>query len=289
MFFYVLCVLLAVQALSDVPPASPQDVHVDNWQLTWRPAPEEGKVTYMVEYSSDEKVWKSVPACANISSNSCNVISTKAEGEHGCVMLHVRAERRGLTSTPVRACSQHGDSCSPDFRLTAGPDSLAVHLSRNHRLPQEHGEHLKHSVYYGKEGEPLQKYADVLSSVTIPDLQEGQRYCAQVQYIDFDLPLGPATCTRCEVIPKSRKYSKQSEVIFAVVLPVVALLVLLPVIAYFFIFQRGRIKQWLRPPYRIPSSFLEPFGENYIPISNRSHSEEHCHVICAISPEELRE
>lgn len=52
---------------------------------------------------------------------------------------------------------------------------------------------------------PQQKYADVLSSVTIPDLQEGQRYCAAVQYIVFDLPVGLATCARCELIPKSSK------------------------------------------------------------------------------------
>ncbi|KAM8855737.1 interferon gamma receptor 2 isoform 2-T2 [Spinachia spinachia] len=286
MLFYVPCVLLAVQVLSDVPPASPQDVHVDNWQLTWRLTPEEGNVTYTVEYSSD--VWKSVQACANISSNSCDVISTNAAGEHQCVILRVRAERRGLTSTPVKACSPHGNLCSPDFRLTAGPDSLTVHLSRNHRLPLELGENLKHCVYYGKEGEPLQ-YADVLSSVTIPDLQKGQRYCAEVQYIYISRPVGAATCSLCEVIPVSRKYSKQSNLIFAVVLPVVVLLVLVPVIAYLVIFQRRRIKRWLRPPYRIPDDFFEPFGENYIPISSSSHSEEHCHGISAIYPEEFRE
>lgn len=287
MLFCVLCILLPVQVLSDVPPAPPQDVHVYNWQLTWRPAPEEGKVTYTVEYSSN--MWKSVPACANISSNSCNVSSTKAESESGCVLLRVRAERRGLTSTPVEACSRHGDSCSPDVRLTAGPASLTVHLNRTHRLALEYGEHAKRIVYYGKEGEPLQKYADVLSSVTIPDLQEGQRYCAAVQYIVFDLPVGLATCARCELIPKSRIFSKQSELIVAVVPAVIVLLVLVPVIAYLLIFQRGRIKRWLRPPYQTPDNLLEPFGENYIPICISGPTEEHYHVLSAISPEELGE
>lgn len=49
-----------------------------------------------------------------------------------------------------------GDSCTPDFSLTAGPGSLTVHLSRNHGLPLEQADHARHRVYYGKEGEPLE-------------------------------------------------------------------------------------------------------------------------------------
>ncbi|XP_056266832.1 interferon gamma receptor 2 isoform X2 [Pseudoliparis swirei] len=252
MLFNVLCTLIAVHVLSEIPPAPPRNVHVDNWLLTWLPTTEEEEVTYTVQYSSfDSDVWTDVPACVHISLNCCNVISTKVEGELGCVMLRVQAERRGLTSTPVKACSRHGDSCTPDFSLTAVPGSLTVHLSRNHSLALEHGEHLKHRVYYGKEGEPRQEYEHLhVASVTISELLEGQRYCTEVQYVFYDMPVGLATCTQCEVIPKSRKDSKQSGIIAAVVL-VVVLLVLIPVLAYFIIFQRGTIKQWLSP-YRIP-------------------------------------
>lgn len=290
MLFNVLCTLIAVHVLSEVPPAPPQNAHVDNWLLTWPPATEQGEVTYTVEYSSfNSDVWTDVPACVHISLNSCNVISTKAEDELGCVMLRVQAERRGLTSTPVKACSRHGDSCTPDFSLTAGLDSLTVLLSSNHSLAREHGHQAKHRVYYGKKGEPRQKYKDAVASVTIPGLQEGQSYCIEVQYVYFDVPVGLATCTRCEVIPKSSQDSKQSEIIVAVVL-VVVLLVLMPMLAYFLIFRRGTIKQWLRPPYHFPEDFfLEPFPTNPLPISSCSHTEEHCLVISSIAPEELRE
>lgn len=60
-------------------------------------------------HSFDSRVWTDVPACIHISSDSCDVSSTKALGEHGCVMLRVQAEKkRGLTSKPVKACSRHG-------------------------------------------------------------------------------------------------------------------------------------------------------------------------------------
>ncbi|KAK9538151.1 hypothetical protein VZT92_005704 [Zoarces viviparus] len=300
MLFNVLCVLIAAQVpsvpgLSEVPPAPPLNVHVDNWLLTWPPAPEEGNVTYTVQYSSfDSDVWTDVPACVHISSNSCPVISTKEKGEHGCVMLRVQAERRGLTSTPVQACSKHGDSCTPDFRLTAGarPGSLTVLLSRSHSLAQEHGDHAQHRVYYGKEGAPREEHVDAVSSVTIPELQQGQRYCVEVQYLYFSHPVGLGACARCELVPtavlvrhSSGKDSKGSEVVAAVVPVVVVLFVVIPVLAYFLIFQRGTIKRWLRPPYQLREDFfLGPFPEN-LPVC--SPPEEHCLVISSFSPKEL--
>ncbi|XP_068428577.1 interferon gamma receptor 2 isoform X2 [Clinocottus analis] len=286
MLFSVLCTLIAVHVLSEVPPAPPQNAHVDNWLLTWHPATEAGVVNYTVEYSGFlSDVWTEVPACVHIPLNSCNVISTKAEDKFSCVKLRVQAERRGLTSTPVKACSRNGDSCTPDFNLTAVPGFLIVNLRRDHILAREHAAYIKHRVYYGKEGEPRQ-YEDSVASLTIHKPQEGQRYCVEVQYMYEDTPIGLATCTRCEVIPKSSTDSKQSEIIVAVVF--VVLLVVMPVLAYVLIFQRGIVKQWLRPPYHIPEDFfLEPFSKNHLPIS--SHTEEHCHVISSISREELSE
>ncbi|XP_033473231.1 interferon gamma receptor 2 [Epinephelus lanceolatus] len=287
MLFGVLCFLVVVQVRSEAPPGPPQNIHVDNWLLSWTPATKEEDVTYTVQYSSfDSRVWTDVPACIHISSDSCDVSSTKALGEHGCVMLRVQAEKKhGLTSKPVKACSRHGDSCTPDFSLTAGPGSLTVHLSRNHSLALKHEDHAKYRVYYGKEGEPLKSYRDDVASVTIRELQEGQRYCTKVEYIYFDVSVGPPTCTQCEVIPESKKDSKLTETVVAVVLVSVLLITF---IAYLLIFQRGRIKQWLQPPYQIPDNFLlKP--EHHLPISTSIPTEEHWDVISCISPEESRE
>uniref|UniRef100_A0A8C5ECK9 Uncharacterized LOC114455582 n=1 Tax=Gouania willdenowi TaxID=441366 RepID=A0A8C5ECK9_GOUWI len=149
--------------------------------------------------------WKDIPACVQIALNFCNVTSTKIHGNHaGCVMLRVQAERDGLTSIPVEACSSQGEPCTPQFSLTARPGSLTVHLSGDHSLAQEYGAHVKHRIYLGKKGESLKEHSDAASSLTIKELEEGQQYCAKVQYVTLlsnDTEL--SSCIQCESIPFS--------------------------------------------------------------------------------------
>uniref|UniRef100_A0A671XSZ6 Uncharacterized LOC115588048 n=2 Tax=Sparus aurata TaxID=8175 RepID=A0A671XSZ6_SPAAU len=183
-----------------VPPAPPQDIHVDNWLLKWTPGTEDTDVTYTV----NEK-WINVPACEKISSTSCDVTSLKAVDELGCVKLRIQAERRGLKSSQVEACSNHNDSCTPVVDLTAQPGSLMVHLSSDNDLAKEHADHAKHRVYLGKEGEKLKLFKDSVASVPINGLQEGERYCVKVQYIYLGYPVGLPSCTKCELIPKTSK------------------------------------------------------------------------------------
>lgn len=40
--------------------------------------------------------------------------------------------------------------------LAARPGSLTIYVNVSHSLLEEHGSHVKHRVYYGKEGESLQ-------------------------------------------------------------------------------------------------------------------------------------
>ncbi|XP_076602894.1 interferon gamma receptor 2 isoform X2 [Chaetodon auriga] len=285
MFFIALFFQFIVQGLAEVPPAPPQNVSIDKWLLTWTPATEETNTTFTVQYSRFDTEWINVAACVQTPSHSCDVSFTKAMDEHGCVMLRVLAERRGLSSAPVEACSGHGDSCTPEFRLTAQPGSLTVHLSRNHSLAEEHADHAKHRVYYGREGEPLEHYEDDVSTVSLRGLQEGQRYCTRVQYIYINVPIGLPSCTRCMLIPESKKDSKQAEVAVSVVV-VLAVIVLTPALVYVLLFQRRRIKKCLQPPLTIPRDFLlEPFPEHHYPIIPSSPSEEHCDIISSVTVE----
>ncbi|KAF3842668.1 hypothetical protein F7725_001517 [Dissostichus mawsoni] len=298
MLLGVLCILVVPQVFSEAPPAPPQDIQVDNWLLRWSPEsdPDDGDVTYTAQYSSfDSGVWTDVPYCDHTSLNSCNVSSIKARSEYGCVMLRVRAERHGQNSPSVQACSKHGQLCTPDFNLIASPGSLT-------------------------------DYKDGPASVTIDELQEGQRYCTRVQYLYFKDTVGLPTCTQCELIPESD--SRQTATIVSLVLVGVLLLVF-PVIAYFLLFQRGRIKRWFQPytfrehtativslvlvgvlllvfpviayfllfqrgrikrwfqPYTFREHLLEPIPEPLLPI--HSSTEEHYDVITSMSPIELRE
>ncbi|XP_040004408.1 interferon gamma receptor 2 [Xiphias gladius] len=286
----MLLILLCIQAVVQVPVLSevmlepPQNIHFDEQLLIWTPATEERNVTYTAEYRRfGTSEWKDIQTCTQKSFSSCIINFSKPEHVHECVMLRVRAERGGLTSRPVKACSRHGSLCTPEVSLTARPGSLTVYLSRNHGLAVEHEDHVKHRVYYGKEGESQQKYKDAASSVSIHELEEGQRYCTKVQYIHYNKPVGPESCTQCEVIPKTRHEPKQTVVIVAV-LVIVALVILMYAIAYILIVQCGRIKQWLQPPCEIPDHFLlEPFPEHQVCSSSGSPSEGHLDVISSIS------
>uniref|UniRef100_A0A3Q3XAD0 Fibronectin type-III domain-containing protein n=1 Tax=Mola mola TaxID=94237 RepID=A0A3Q3XAD0_MOLML len=239
--------MFVILSLCDAPPAPPQSVRVERWLMTWAAAPDERDVTYTVQYSSfDSRVWTDVTACVRISSTECNVAATKAKDERGCVMLRVQAERRALRSDPVQACSQHGDSCSPEVRLSARPGSLTVHLTGDHSLAVENAAHAKHRVCWGKEGEPLK---GKVSSVSIPGLEEGQRYCVEVQYTLYNKTIGVPSCNHCALIPES---SKNTWIILTVVFVVIPL-ILTPIMAYIFMFHCQRVKRWLRiTRYQIP-------------------------------------
>lgn len=288
MLFALLCLQTAVQVLSEATLPPPKDIQVDKWQLRWSPATEERDIMYTVQYrifNTDE--WKDVPACVQIAFNSCNVSSTKAKGEHGCITLRVLAERHGLTSTPVKACSRHGDSCTPEFSLTARPGSLTVHLTNNHSLAREHANHAKHRIYYGKQREQLKEYKDAASSETIEKLEEGQWYCVKVEYVFYGRPVGLASCIQCERIPEPGD-STQTAVIVTV-MAVVFLVAVVPAVAYTIIYQREKIKRCLQPRYQMPDLFLEPLPRDHIPVLTSSQSDEHCDVISSISPKEFQD
>ncbi|XP_068602122.1 uncharacterized protein [Brachionichthys hirsutus] len=284
MFLTVLCLQFIVKVLSEAPPAPPQNIHVDRWLMTWTPATEAGGVTHTVQYSSfDSNVWTDVPSCVRTPASECDVASTQSGAEHGCVMLRVRAERRGLTSVPVEACSRHGGGCTPEVSLTARPGYLTVHLSRNHSLAREHADHAKHRVYYGREGEPLREFKEGVASVTIEGLQVGRRYCTQVRYLYFSDPVGLPSCPRCELIPESGKPSGQTWIILTVALFFLATLSV--GIAYVLAFRCGSIKQFLRETrYHIPEDFLlEPFPDGH---HLAAACEERYDVISCVSPRE---
>ncbi|NP_001347725.1 interferon gamma receptor 2 precursor [Acanthochromis polyacanthus] len=284
MFFVLLCLQNFVQVLSEATLLPPKNIRVDKWQLRWSPATKERDIMYTVQYRSfNTDEWKVVPACVQIVSNSCNVASTKAKGEHGCVMLRVLAEKNGLTSIPVKACSRHGDSCDPDFNLIARPGSLTVRLASDHSLTPDFAEFAKHRIYFGKQGEQLKKYTDVASSETIRELEEGQRYCVQVQYIATNNPVGLASCIQCELIPQSGD-STQTLIIVSV-LVVFVLVAVIPGVTYILIFQRKKIKRYLQP-YNI-NIMPELFEPIHISILPSSQSDEHFDVLSSITPEEF--
>ncbi|XP_017297554.1 interferon gamma receptor 2 isoform X2 [Kryptolebias marmoratus] len=247
-------VVLSVQALVRgncevvLVPAPPTRVLVNGSQLTWSPGSEDADVTYSVDYRRfGSNSWNAVPECRSTPLPSCSPVSFRLR--YDCHELRVRAERAGLKSEPVQACSSHGDLCSPQVHLKAGPGSLTVGLSNNHSLFQEYAAHAKHRVYYGEEGEQLERHEDSESSAFFKGLDVGRRFCVQVQFLKYEKPFGRASCVQCDIIPPSGE-STQKVLIVAVV--VIVLVVLIVGIFYIFICKYKKIKQLLRPPCSIP-------------------------------------
>lgn len=278
----VLLVQTVLSAPSEEPPAPPQHVHVNNSLLTWTPPPEETGLTYTVQSSFFSMPWRDVITCVHTSSTSCNVPVKAAKSEDDCARLEVQAERQGLTSESAVACSLLNDFCTPEVSLSVRSDSLTIHLSRNHDLAVEHAAHLKHRVYYSKEGETLQFYEDSASTLTLRKLQEGQRYCIQVEFILHDKLVGPPTCPQCELIPHTGAEGNPGVIVGMVLV----LTVLIIASAYVFICQAGRIKRWLRPPYAIPEDFLL---QRPLTIPTSSPTDERYDVISHVTLEEQRE
>ncbi|XP_077583833.1 uncharacterized protein LOC144204018 [Stigmatopora nigra] len=264
-----------IQVLSEAPPVMPQHVLFDNWQLTWTPATEETTVNYTVMYRSfDSTHWIDIPYCKQIYSTYCNVTSMETKAEHGCVMLGVRAERLGLKSDPAIACSKQGNLCSPEVGLSVRPGSLTLHLSRKSGITEE-GYFVKHRIYFGEEGEPLEaSEEDAASSVSIDNLTEGKRYCASVQNTYFNIPVGLGSCPKCETIPQSRPPSKKTEITVTVVLLFVIIIL---VIVYILLYQRKRIKGWMQTSNKIPVPVEFP-DLSHVPFIGKTPNEEICDI-----------
>ncbi|CAN9498049.1 unnamed protein product [Ophioblennius macclurei] len=268
---------LCLPALSEAPPSPPQNVHVDQGQLTWSPASGEEDVNFTVlsvslKRPTNKDEWEVVAACNHTSLHFCNITLIKAQAKHGCIKLRVQAQRHGLTSIPVQACSIHGDSCTPRVSLTARPGSLTVHLTEDNSLFYEHAAHASHDIYFGKEGEPLLRLTNSASSWTMDNLEVGQRYCAKVEYVIFNKSVGLSSCVQCELIPKQD--SSHSVMVTGVIVGVIFFLVVIPVISYVLLCQREQIKRWLQPPYEIPEHILEP--QLGACVSIYSPTDEHC-------------
>ncbi|XP_076011298.1 uncharacterized protein LOC143004334 [Genypterus blacodes] len=278
--------LLCVQALSQVlcevlPPL--QDMHVSDGTLSWSPAPSHTSVTYTVQYRSFDKQWTDVTACVQTSLASCDVTSTASAEDPGCVRLRARAERAGLSSPWTEACSRRGNPCSPEVRLAPRPSSLYVVLSKNHSMAREYGGHAWHRVFYGKEGQPLQDIQEGTASVSIPELEEGQTYCVQVQYMLYTKPNGEPSCVQCVLIPKSNTETHHTKVVVPVVVVVVVMAIMTGII-YVLMYKSKGIKKWLRQPYQISKDVCQPLPEKFreVPLTMGDPGEERCDEIFLI-------
>uniref|UniRef100_A0A3Q4I2X6 Fibronectin type-III domain-containing protein n=1 Tax=Neolamprologus brichardi TaxID=32507 RepID=A0A3Q4I2X6_NEOBR len=232
---------VASQAL---PP--PQNVQVEKGQLTWTPG--EPDVTYTVNYrrfNSDE--WEALPACIQTHFHSCNISAigprvTNDLPENSCVTLRVQAERRGLKSEGVNACSRYGDVCTPPLSILTRPGSLTVFLNNDHELAKEHASNAKHRIYFGREGEsPLQvrTRSDSSRCLCSPDVTA----CVTAETMKGALFSQSLTS----------KHVNRTPMIVGLLICIVVIAIIILALGYLGFFQTEKIKRCLEPyKYEIP-------------------------------------
>lgn len=142
-----------------------------------------------------------------------------------------------------------------------------------------------------------------MSSVTIQGLQVGQRYCVQNQFFLYSRPVGPRSCSYCELIPESSKnfcprlccdaglrflsppgLKSNKAWIIAVVLLVLIPALLTPTIVYMFMYRCGTFKRWLHstrysiPAHVSPHTHTRTHTFTGVTVSPASSSSRICHV-----------
>lgn len=249
-------------ALSEGLP-SPQDVYVDSL-LQWKPGAADVHVRFTVQYQIfDDSPWKDVPGCSQTKLTSCDITSSKVDDK--CVMLRVRAEGEGRVSRPVNACSiKHDDSCSPAVKLTSYPGFLLVHI-QNNSLYEQFAGHASAKVSYAREGAQLKEYKKTINTgvpVPINDLQQGVRYCVQVQHELYQKSYGLPSCTLCEEIPISVAKINDKTIV-AISVGMLIFLGLILVTAYLYFYKCGKIKHLIETPMRVPHHYSEFFSQEF--------------------------
>ncbi|XP_054909092.1 interleukin-10 receptor subunit beta-like [Poeciliopsis prolifica] len=275
--FFILVLFYVVRPTAGaIKTPSPIDVVIDQSRLNWNSTASD--VTFTVEFKNIEFDWMPIEMCRKTRSTSCDL---SLEERDSCIRHRVTAWRNGVESEPVEACSRDGHECSPNFTLTAAPESLTVNLKRNHNLHEDHADIMKYSIKLGKKGEQLENPRVTLSSELIDGLEVGETYCVTVQFLLHWKEYGPASCMQCETIPSSSG-SKQTQII--VICFVVLAIALLVVFAYVRLFRFKKIKEILQPPYTIPTTLKKPLSGNNYSVVAMSLPEEHCDVVSGLTP-----
>ncbi|XP_027879846.1 tissue factor-like [Xiphophorus couchianus] len=279
--FFILVLFCVVRpAAGAFKTPSPIDVVIDQSMLKWNSTASD--VTFTAEFHDFESDWTPIETCIETRFTSCDLSSEESDR---CIRRRVAAWRNGVESEPVEACSRDGHACSPNFTLTAAPESLTVNLKRNHNLHKENADNLKYWIYFWKKGAQLKNHRVTLSSELIDGLEVGETYCVMVQFALHWKEYGPPSCMQCETIPSSSG-SKRAQII--VICSIVLTIVFVVVFAYVRLFKSKKIKEILRPPYTIPTTFREPLPGRNCPFVAVSLSEEHYDVVSGLTPNQPR-
>ncbi|KAK3543339.1 hypothetical protein QTP70_018067 [Hemibagrus guttatus] len=253
---YLLIALLMKHCACSIELSS-KNVEVKSSVLSWNLPKDYTNITFTVQCNTTLSDWRDVYSGNQQQFN----FSAKAEDFYGKT-FRVRAERENqmsawVTSKLVQCVHLH--TCAPLIELKV--ETEKVHLWMKHRdesLKKVMGGHIQFRPLYWKRNSTNHKEESFVKSehIVLQNLDPGEEYCFQVEYLCYSEPFGMPSREICKVIPET---SKQRN-LRIILLGMLAILVFASLggCLYFVHKYYKRIKALFRPPLDIPEHFEEP-------------------------------
>ncbi|XP_051543363.1 uncharacterized protein LOC127434575 isoform X2 [Myxocyprinus asiaticus] len=239
----------------------PPDVRIVESELQWKSANDDG-VLYSVQYkrgSNPANEWH------NVSSHTGTKLKTLyITAELYGAVFRVRAEKENRTSEwqnskPVKCVNIQ--YCVPLINLTVKPG--VAHLQMEHMdqsLVKELGTEIAFNISYWKVANgghsEVQFFVTNGKSQHFPNLESGQKYCFQVQYLRYSKPYGNTSNQRCAIIPETAEEAKR-RVLLSSILSTVFVLAMCGVCIFALFKNYKKFKPVFQPPLEIADHYRE--------------------------------
>ncbi|XP_026067160.1 interferon gamma receptor 2 [Carassius auratus] len=265
----VLTLLINIETLCLNPP---QDVRIVRSNLQWkRPADDDDSVLYSLQYKPGHNTgdeWYSV------TSHNGTQLRFQITPEFYGAVFRVRAEQ-GINVSEW----QYSDSvncananfCVPLLKLSVKPEMVLVTMAHmDESLEKEDGEHVEFNLSYWKvnNGGYLKPESVITKSKNEPifQLESGQKYCFQVQYLLYEKPYGNVSNQICAIIPETPETIKSRHLLFSIFASF--LVTAMCGVCIFLLFKHHKKAKQLLQPLRleIPHHYQEFFRSGEFPL-----------------------
>nr|AMT92201.1 cytokine receptor family member B6 [Ctenopharyngodon idella] len=239
----------------------PQDVKMVESDLLWKP-PSDDKVLYSLQYKLN---FKSEDEWLNVSSHiGTKLNSFKITPEFYGAVFRVRSEKENHISewqysNPVQCVNVK--SCVPVINLNVKPE--IVYLTMTHMdesLEEEYGINVEFNVSYWKKdnrGYPEVRSIIIHKNEDIDNLEPGQIYCFQAEYLLFENPYGNPSKEKCEIIPERPEAVKRRVFLYSI-LATLSVSAMCGVCIFVLFKHHKKVKELLQPLHlEIPDHYLE--------------------------------
>ncbi|XP_026112444.1 interferon alpha/beta receptor 1 [Carassius auratus] len=275
----------------------PQGVKLFGSYLQWKKPPDEDSVLYSLQY---KRSFKSEDEWYNVTSHNKTELRFKITPEFYGAEFRVRAEKGNNTSewkysTKVQCVNTN--ACVPVMKLSVKPGKVYVTMDHmDGSLKYEHGEHIQFNVSFWKVDNG--GYSKVESIITnskkqILELESGQNYCFQVQYLFYDKPYGNISNQSCAIIPETLEMVKSRDLLF--IISTTLLVTAMCGVFIFLLFKHHKKVKPLLQPLRleIPDHYLEFIRSGEFPLqacpSPSCQSLQSCDMILVIENSSVKQ